>query len=398
MPFILSRPLAPLLLLLLSAGCARDDAGDEGEPLALDALPVWTLELEETFDGEFGRIAALAVDSRDRVYVADAMRQQIDVYGPRAEHLATVGGRGGGPGEFTGLRDLAVGRADSLYALDVQSQRVSIFATDGQLRLAGTLPLTRQGSMANYQILLPAAGGLLVPYTVPATEETADNERRMIYRLVHGTDRADSREVLQIPERDFLVTRDPSFGFSIGSMPYGREPFVRLGPDDLLYYAWSEDLHIRRYNLQGNEISTIQLRVPRAPVQDADVRTLIDSYGSDPFAQIATAQLQRAHSEGRLPRTRPVLKNLLVDEHSRIWVNLLTADDVMMSTPSGMAYRGRDAAATSRWVVLDAEGKPIAAMVVPHALSIRAVRGDRAWGIAMDDLGVERVVRYAVRR
>lgn len=388
---------AGLLALVLAAACGRDARG-EARTVALDRLPRWTLAPELTIDGDFGSVAALAADSRGKVYVADGMKQQVQVFAPDGRRLATLGRRGGGPGEFTGLRDVVVGRGDTLFAFDVQAQRVTLFAGAPQPRVVRTVDVARAGERANYQVYAPARGGLIVPYIVPATEATAEARRTIRLRYLTGERYAAARDLLQVPDQEFLVSRDPSFGFSIGSLPYGRAPLLRLGPGDLLYYAWSDTLGFRTFDLQGRQHGAFALPHATARVTDADVRALLDSYGTDAFGQIARAQVRRAQERGRLPRTRPALQALVVDDEGRVWAGLVTPDQVVVSTSTGMAYRSAPPASGSLWLILGDRGNPLATARVPDGSALRAIRGGRAWAVATDDLGVQRVVRYAVRR
>ncbi|HZG44465.1 MAG TPA: hypothetical protein VEY93_16050 [Longimicrobium sp.] len=395
------RALAATLVLFAAAmavlaGCGQGD--DEPAPaVALDGLPRWKLERQAVIDREFGSVAALAVDSRGVLYVADGTNQRIEVVAPDGRHLATLGRRGEGPGEFQGLRDLAVGLGDTLFAFDVQAQRVTAFAGEPEPHFARAVSLARSGERANYHVLVPESGGILVPYVVPATEATADARRTMALRHLARDQPSASRPVLQVPEKQFLVSRDPSFGVSVGSLPYGREPLVRLGPGDRLYYAWSDQFAVHIYDLAGRETGRFQVPFASERVLDEDIRTLLDSYGSDPMAQLGRKQLERAHSEGRLPRTKPVLKSFVVDDRGRVWASVMNADDVLVSTGAGLAYRSRRPDALAEWVVVGADGKPLATARLSHGTTLRVIQRNLAYGIDVDELGVQRVVRFAVR-
>lgn len=380
----------------LLAGCGAG-ADRPAPPVALDGLPQWKLEQQTVIDREFGSVAALAVDSRGILYVADGMNQRIEVIAPDGRHLATLGRRGQGPGEFQGLRDLAVGRGDTLFAFDVQAQRVTAFAGEPEPRFARIVSLARSGERANYHVLVPESGGILVPYVVPTTEATADAPRSMSLRHVARDQPPGSRRVLQVPEKQFLVSRDPSFGFSVGSLPYGREPLVRLGPGDRLYYAWSDRFAVGIYDLAGRKTGEFEVPFAAERVRNEDIRMLLDSYGSDPMAQLGRKQLERAHDEGRLPRTKPVLKSFVVDDGGRVWASVTNADDIVVSTGAGLAYRGRRPDALAEWVVVAADGKPLATARLPHGTTLRVIRRNLAYGIDVDELGVQRVVRFAVR-
>jgi hypothetical protein len=365
--------------------------------VALAGLPQWKLERQAVIDREFGTVAALAVDSRGVLYVADGMNQRIEVVAADGRHLATVGRRGQGPGEFQGLRDLAVGRGDTLFAFDVQAQRVTAFAGEPEPRFARAVSLARSGERANYHVLVPESGGILVPYVVPASEATANAPRTMALRHLARDQPSEPRPILQVPEKQFLVSRDPSFGFSIGSLPYGREPLVRLGPGDRLYYAWSDQFAVRIYDLSGRETGQFQVPFAAVPVRDEDIRMLLDSYASEPMAQLGRKQLERAHNEGRLPRTKPVLKNFVVDDGGRVWASVTGADDIVVSTGAGLAYRSRRPDALAEWVVVSADGKPVATARLPYGTTLRVIQRDLAYGIDVDELGVQRVVRFAIR-
>lgn len=387
--------VAILLGTLFLAACGADRA-QQGDGVDLDRLPAWTLGREAVIDGEFGSVVALAADSRGKIYIADGMKQQIAVFATDGRPLATIGRRGQGPGEFQGLRDIATGRGDTLFAFDVQAQRVTLFTGDPEPRLAGTVSLIRSGERANYQILVPASGGVVVPYVVPATESTADAPRPISLRYLTGNDYSASRTVLQVPEREFLVTRDPSFGFSVGSMPYGREPLLRLGPGDRLYYAWSDRFHIQTYDLAGRQTGKFQVPRSAARVSDDDVQLLLASYGADPMSQLERKQMERAHGAGRLPRTKPVLKNFLVDDRGRVWASVTNSDDVVVSTAVGLAFRGRRPDSAAEWLVVG-PGGPVATVRLPHGTTLRLVRDTVAYGVETDELGVQRVARFAVR-
>ena len=48
---------------------------------------------------------------------------------------------------------------------------------------------------------------------------------------------------------------------------------------------------------------------------------------------------------------------------------------------------------TESWV-LDAEGVPLARVLVPADLMVAVVDGETVWGIEMDELDVQYIVRY----
>jgi hypothetical protein len=88
------------------------------------------------------------------------------------------------------------------------------------------------------------------------------------------------------------------------------------------------------------------------------------------------------------PDTLPALGSALLDEDGRIWVARYRAPDdpaVAFSGPE-QEWRQRDL-----WHVLDADGKPIARVLLPPESRLLAVRSDRVAVATRDALRAESV-------
>ncbi|MFW5905207.1 MAG: 6-bladed beta-propeller, partial [bacterium] len=94
--------------------------------------------MDEEYDQ--GRVVGFEVLDDGRMVIADGVSNQIRIYSPSGQRLATLGGRGEGPGEFVGLSGLLV-RADSLIVLDEAVQRLTVLHLEGEVlrtaRIAG---------------------------------------------------------------------------------------------------------------------------------------------------------------------------------------------------------------------------------------------------------------------
>lgn len=382
------------LLLPLIVGCER--VVPSGDPLLTGNTEKWRLEQDLDLNDEFGKITSLAVDARGNVYVADAMNHRVDVFAPDGSQVSSIGRRGDGPGEFRTVTHVAVGRGDTLFVFDAQAQRVTRFAGLPEGVLAGTISVRRPDASANYQVLVTERGGLLVPYTVPLTEANADSARTLVLRHLAGAGYADAGTVIEVPDREFLISRDPRFGLAIGSLPYGREPLLRLGPDDVLHYAWTDRLAVETYDLSGQRRGRAAFEHRPGPVSDEEIARLLDSYRPDALSQVERSLMERAHGDGRLPATKPAIRNLLVDDAGRTWANLVQDNDVMIHTGAGMDYVPPGPDAESPWVIIGAAGEIIARTSLPHGTSLRVVRDGLAYGVATDAGGEQRVVRYRV--
>lgn len=384
--------LTRIALLLFLSACASpgdDDAGSEVEAVALrQAL---------TIDAEFGEVQGLAVDASGRIYVADAMTHAIRVFSPAGEPLGSVGRRGRGPGEFTRLQDVVVARGDSLFALDIALQRVTAYSLGDLPSLAYTTDVSsRSGGSASYSLLVPASGGFVVQYTTPFASENLDARREIVLRRVDGRGGVVTDSLLVVPDRESLVTRSPQYGYSVGSMPFGRRPVLRLGGDDRLYYGWSDSLAVGIYSLDGERVDRVGGEHPAHRVTQPDLDALLGSFSTDFSRQL----LRGAIDGGRVPTTKPAFKDFLVDDRGRVWVNVVTGDDTQVSSDQGLRYVSRNGeggdGGDSPWWVFDRDGKRVAEVSLPHGVALHVVRGTEAYGIETDSLGVQRVVRYRI--
>ncbi|HEX7243553.1 MAG TPA: 6-bladed beta-propeller [Longimicrobiaceae bacterium] len=347
-------------------------------------------------DGEFGSVRSVAVDRAGRIYVADGTSQEIRVFAPDGDPLRTVGRRGRGPGEYTHLQDVVVARGDSLFALDIALQRVSVYSLGRSPALAYTINVpARLGKGAGYSLLVPAGGGVVVQYAPAINAGSLDARREIVLRRLDRRGSVVADSILVVPDRELLVTRDPQYGYSVGLLPFGRRPLLRMGADDRLYYGWSDSLAVGVYSLDGARVGRIGAPHPAPRVTDDDLRTLLGSYQTE----LGRSLLRKALDEGKVPSTKPAFKDFLVDDRGRVWINVVTGEDVQVSGDDGLRYAampGRDDRG-SPWWVFDRAGKRVAALALPRNVTLHVVRGTDAYGVETDDLGVQRIVRYRVR-
>ena len=83
-------------------------------------------------DGQFVWPTAIAIDSEDRVYVADEHLSRITIFDPSGAFLANWGVEGKGDGELRRPSSLAFDAANDLYVADHLNNRVQKFSRDGR--------------------------------------------------------------------------------------------------------------------------------------------------------------------------------------------------------------------------------------------------------------------------
>ncbi len=88
---------------------------------------------------------AIAVDSRDRVFVADDADQKVKVYDGRGRFVRAFGGAGEEYGRFRDITDLAFDENDRLYVAEQGNHRVQIFDPEGEWIMSFGSPGTGGG-------------------------------------------------------------------------------------------------------------------------------------------------------------------------------------------------------------------------------------------------------------
>ena len=71
------------------------------------------------------------MDARDRLYVVDAVGQNVKVYdvsGPEPSFLFVFGGWGMGDGQFDYPNDIALDATGRLYVVDRENNRVQVWS------------------------------------------------------------------------------------------------------------------------------------------------------------------------------------------------------------------------------------------------------------------------------
>lgn len=90
--------------------------------------------------GKFQTPTALAIDSKDRIYVLDSGNSRIQVFDQDGKFLKAIGRKGQNRGEFTGPTDIAIDERDLLYVADPAQHRIQIFDPDGTFMISFGAP------------------------------------------------------------------------------------------------------------------------------------------------------------------------------------------------------------------------------------------------------------------
>ncbi|WP_419934302.1 hypothetical protein [Candidatus Palauibacter sp.] len=349
--------------------------------LPADAPPMWRL-VEElrvgAVDGDgpdvFGELEALAPLPGGGFAVIEAQAQEVRVFGPGGEHVATHGRKGGGPGEFENAIDLMLGPQERLWVADPGNVRMSVLDPVAGFVESFPLPFPLWGF---------AWDGAM----------TADGRI-----LEFSFDRGQSREILRV--YDLTMTQVDSIslkevevfepeddpGIFVQDLGGGSQYMrgVPFHPSGLRYLdaqgaIWSKprgdpDYVIRKWLPGGDTTLILETRRPAVPVTTAERDSVIARIRESFRRSGATAELDWS----RIPAVKSAVEDVFVSAEGDVWVR----------TPSPVAETTFD--------VYAPDGSYVGTAVGAARLTHPVVRGNAFWAFVSDDFNVPYVIRARI--
>lgn len=344
--------------------------------------PTWTLKEDlriGTFDQagatSFGELKGLAVLDDGRIAVLDAQAQELRIFGPEGEHLATYGGKGEGPGELHTAFGLMRSPDGQLWVPDRGNARISVFDPDGGYQASFPLQLRtwRQvwsGAMSNdHQILKPS--------------QVRGPPRRTVLRVY------DSQMVLldslPLPEPiSYDVREMPGVFYWESSDGSTRRihpvPFFPIGVEvlDPRGGFWSKEdgdpAYRVRHFMPGGD-TTLVLETMRSPVRiPSEERDSVIDGLRDELQQTGGARQDWA----RVPEVRPPVVSMFLSDEGKLWVQVASPDESLVYD----VYQR-----TGQYEGTVETGLKIYSQLRP------LVRGNQFWAVVTDEFDVPYVVR-----
>ena len=313
---------------------------------------------------EFGWVSSVALGPDEAVYVADAMNDEIRVFGLDGAHRRTFGREGAGPGEFDYLHSPAWA-GDRLLALDGHLGRVTEFSADGRFR----------GQRRTEGGLSGAPAGIRF-YPVGF-----DEAYQFAYgiRYVGHNGRGLTGDTLYHmegpPRRRPVIICEYEGGTGIFYVPFAPGHAQTPGPGAVMYGAMTDVYRISVLASESDTLRVIERTLPPEPVLDDEWEA-----GNEEFREFR-AQRRSASCEPSGP-TRPEIKPFIGGMHvapdGKLWIRVIrTAGD--------------------RWEVFDTDGRLLGSVPAPvarDALKDRVVPSfgaDRLVTIRQDSLDLDHV-------
>jgi hypothetical protein len=108
-------------------GCHRPASGPGERPLYVAETELEIGVLEGPAEYQFGRITGLAMDSLGRIFVVDALANEVRVFTAAGEYAFAIGREGAGPGELQSPCSPAFDHAGYLWIRDASNGRYNSY-------------------------------------------------------------------------------------------------------------------------------------------------------------------------------------------------------------------------------------------------------------------------------
>lgn len=273
-----------------------------------------------------------------------------------------------------------MGSRDTVYALDTEATRLTVFAPNNfspvetiDISSAETFDAEFQSFQSARNLIGVVENGFLVRYEdikIPIMLDM-DTPEHVVLKLLDRKGNVSADTIVQMPDREMFYARTRGGGAMMARIPFGRDAFIALSPDNLLYYGRNDSIEIQVRSIDGNTRRSVRVPHDPVPVTEDERNNLLSAYPDETQHEMRSV----------MPKTRPAYEALVLDDSERIWLRL--------SAPKG--------AVEVRWIIVNREGRIQATTKLPSTIWLKAIAGNRAFGTTSnDEQGAPLVVAYEI--
>jgi hypothetical protein len=252
---------------------------------------------------QFGRITSLFSDSLGRIFILDALNQEIRVFDSAGTFLNRIGAEGEGPGEFTFASEISVGPGGDFWVLDDGASRYTVFELDGTLKTILPRRIIGRYSAFTGAVL---GDGTYVDWGIEFPDGRFGS-RTFFHPILYppGSESMDS-----LPRIEHHWEMMPG-----GQMPlqhFGGFPVAAVDAKGRIWFADSKEYRVFSRSLKGD--TTLVFTLPATPrlVTEED-REFV---ANQPFR--STSRLNEALEA--LPESKPIVYRILPDNSGHLFV------------------------------------------------------------------------------
>lgn len=321
-----------------------------------------------------GNTRHIAVDKHGNIYLADDI-QSIQVYHPDGQFVKNLGNTGDLIFAFQRLSGIEVYN-NYLFAYDFELMQMTVFDLNKfkPLRSFPVETLEREELPdAKLYSTFKALGkdSLIVVLKSSYAEPPIDSDRNAVLALIGSDGKVLNNQILEFPQREMLV-EDEGERIRIVQPPYGNRNVLAL-MGDTIYHGWSDELMLKKYNLDGDYLSGFYHSPPLIPLEKEEVLAQYDGRERE----------QQIIKDAGIPDYRPAFHSLLADEEAgRLWIGLYSDEPDLHD-----------------WWVMDGNGqmKGEVSLPQPVAQSAMSVRDDEVHLVIENKDGELKVERHKVK-
>jgi hypothetical protein len=319
----------------------------------------------------FGQIANLAVDSKDRILVADWQPPLVAVFSADGEWLGSVGGVGEGPGEYVAVSGVYVSPSDSIYVLERRigggPPRLHVYdPTDFTYVRRIQFPYDEDWGIA-VSVVGVSDHGAIMRYDTRIRPDILGKQPRQSYAVLMSWAGERNRELARLPALELYVGLSPDGGAIAQQFKFARNSVFGLSASQLLYSGWNAEIDILVTSLAGDTVRTIRRPHDPVPLTRNDIRARLNP------------EFRKVY-----PEFKPAYRYFVIDDQDNIWIK----DYVEVDAPASEA----------QWQVLDSEGRLVGQVLLPRTLRLYVIDTSNAlaYGTLRNESGEDLVVVYSV--
>ena len=291
------------------------------------AQPTWklteTLRLggQETGPEAFLYTKSIEADAKGRILVLDRKTQDIRVFGSDGKLVRVIGRADSGPGEMRDAEGIVIVRDGNLWVRDAANARFSVFNAEGVYQSAWTMNFCWSQGEWNPQ---PDSRGRIIDRECSAGRGPERKELVVAYRTdKSGVDTLGVKPACgeaELTEKGMWITKTAR-STSYRAIPFAPFPLTALGPDGAMWCVPnSSKYEILRLSPRGADTVRIARAAPRVPVTPAEKDSIIAAF---------EAKGPSGLDFSRIPKEKPAIDRLTVDDQGRLWVRRTAANGTL---------------------------------------------------------------------
>jgi hypothetical protein len=345
----------------------------------VEVFRIGSAEAEDPYIFSGAWTISLAIDTLDRIYVADLQTGEVRLFDADGTYLRTVAATGEGPGEVTQPAAMAVDPENRVWVVDPANARYSAFDSTGVVRM---LRREEVGFGIPWWLRFGADSRLYERGSILIDRERRDSEEVLnAYRL--GADALVQEDTVRVVPAGF---EPPLF-----EIDYGDGSRMMRGVPFAPQFRWAFDGRDGIWAGRGDEYRLVHrslggdtLRVVERPARDQPVDPSVRDEAMAWVDDLPRPSLRRQVDAARVPDVVTEFDRILVDDRGYVWVGV-----------GWQPIRLEGAYDPARFDVFTPEGEYLGMLTLPfHPRPYPAFRGDLVVGVTEDELGVPRIVGY----